>query len=371
MDMGKPNWACATCGMYSSRKESVKRHIKNIHSGNAIVVSYTDYLVGRNSGIYASYSNPIYISKNEPSLLDKITEEYCKEIAKECARQIFHPALLKQQSLEPSHNNHGVSLLNQPYDFWSNRNDIFGLEIKICNKCLAISPVKVLFSQYNNSAGRSSTHVCNANMVESISQIIIDREEVANNVNRIVPMALRDYVNAWTNNKNMLIGIEVPYVTPDNINDITDLSKRVTLYRHERRGGKEGERKLTKSIALPFSVKRCLYVDLTNSNSNNNELYYNWAERIVKEKQTILNNDELMNFLEKVKDATFAFFRIEKHKGNICYYFMAIIPATNNTESNLFLDNQSSSTSLNQMQQDEEQKIIPDNRETMILQNLP
>jgi hypothetical protein len=50
---------------------------------------------------------------------------------------------------------------------------------------------------------------------------------------------------------------------------------------------------------------------------------------------------------------------------------MAIIPATNNTESNLFLDNQSSSTSLNQMQQDEEQKIIPDNRETMILQNLP
>jgi hypothetical protein len=102
MDMGKPNWACATCGMYSSRKESVKRHIKNLHSGNAIVVSYTDYLVGRKSGIYASYSNPIYISKNEPSLLDKITEEYCKEIAKECARQIFHPALLKQQSLEPS-----------------------------------------------------------------------------------------------------------------------------------------------------------------------------------------------------------------------------------------------------------------------------
>jgi len=78
-----------------------------------------------------------------------------------------------------------------------------------------------------------------------------------------------------------------------------------------------------------------------------------------------------MNFLEKVKHATFAFFRIEKQKGNICYYFMAIIPATNNTESNLFLDNQSSSTSLNQMQQDEEQKIIPDNRETMILQNLP
>jgi hypothetical protein len=317
MDMGKPNWACATCGMYSSRKESIKRHIKNLHSGNAIVVSYTDYLVGRKSGIYASYSNPIYISKNEPSLLDKITEEYCKEIAKECARQIFHPALLKQQSLEPSHNNHGVSILNQPYDFWSNRNDIFGLEIKICNKCLAIAPVKVLFHSIIIVL-EEALHTYATQTWWNLSQTIIDKEELANNVNRIVPMALRDYVNAWTNNKNMLIGIEVPYVTPDNINDIIDLSKRVTLYRHERRGGEEGERKLTKSIALPFSVKRCLYVDLTNSNSNNNELYHNWAERIVKEKQTILNNDELMNFLEKVKHATFAFFRIEKHKGNIC-----------------------------------------------------
>ncbi|MDQ3869593.1 MAG: hypothetical protein M3250_08550 [Thermoproteota archaeon] len=85
--MGKPNWACTTCGMYSSRKESVKRHIKNLHLGNAILVSYTDYLVGRQSGTYASHSNPIYISKNEPSLIDKIIDEYCKEIAKQCARR--------------------------------------------------------------------------------------------------------------------------------------------------------------------------------------------------------------------------------------------------------------------------------------------
>lgn len=95
--MSKPNWACATCGMYASRKESVRRHIQNLHSGNAIFVSYTDYLVGRQSGVYAPHSNPIYISKNEPSLIDKMTDAYCKEIGKECARQAFHPTLLKQQ----------------------------------------------------------------------------------------------------------------------------------------------------------------------------------------------------------------------------------------------------------------------------------
>ena len=77
--MSKPNWACATCGMYSSRKESVRRHIKNLHSSNAILVSYTDYLIGRQSGIYAPHSNPMYISKNKPSLADKVTEEYYRD----------------------------------------------------------------------------------------------------------------------------------------------------------------------------------------------------------------------------------------------------------------------------------------------------
>jgi hypothetical protein len=362
--MSKRNWACATCGMDSSRKESVKRHIKKLHSGNAIIVSYTDYLIGRQSGIYSPHSNPMYISKNEPSLADKVTEEYYKEIARQCARQLFLSNSLKrqQQISEPFGNNNSINIQHQPYDLRNNRDDIFGFEIKICNKCLAIAPVNVLFSQYINSAGRSFTHVCNLSRMKAISQTIINEEELANNLNRLVPMALRDYVNLWTNNKNMLIGIELPDVSPNGNNNIIDLTKRITLQRHDREG--RGERKLTNFIALQFSAKRCLDVDLTNPNSNNNELYHKWAERVVKEKQTILNNEELMDFLEKVKDATFAFFRIEKQKGIRCYYFMAIIPATNNCNLKLFLDNQSNSIPLNQMQQQQkQQKVIPDNRE--------
>ena len=44
----KENWACAQCGMTSSRKESVMRHIVNprIHNGRAQAVPYTDYLAG-------------------------------------------------------------------------------------------------------------------------------------------------------------------------------------------------------------------------------------------------------------------------------------------------------------------------------------
>ena len=85
----------------------------------------------------------------------------------------------------------------------------------------------MLYSQYINSAERSFTHVCNASQVKAISQTIINKEELANNLNRLVPIALRNYVNSWTDNKNMLLGIEIPDVSLNGSNNIIDLTKRI------------------------------------------------------------------------------------------------------------------------------------------------
>jgi NADPH:quinone reductase-like Zn-dependent oxidoreductase len=54
--VSKPNWACSMCGMYSSRKESVRRHInnENIHMGNGTIISYSDSLIARQAGLYVS-----------------------------------------------------------------------------------------------------------------------------------------------------------------------------------------------------------------------------------------------------------------------------------------------------------------------------
>ena len=54
----KANWACANCGMFSSRKASVKRHITNLHHGQGVLLSYIDYIVGRQSGFYAPGGSP-------------------------------------------------------------------------------------------------------------------------------------------------------------------------------------------------------------------------------------------------------------------------------------------------------------------------
>jgi hypothetical protein len=50
--------------MYSSRKSSVKRHIQNIHGGNANFVSFVDYLAGRKMGLYWPALQPTYQRKS-------------------------------------------------------------------------------------------------------------------------------------------------------------------------------------------------------------------------------------------------------------------------------------------------------------------
>ncbi len=61
----KPRWACSTCGMYSSRKYSVKRHIMNLHNGLANIVSFIDYLTGRRQGYYFPNPVPNYLIRQQ------------------------------------------------------------------------------------------------------------------------------------------------------------------------------------------------------------------------------------------------------------------------------------------------------------------
>ena len=83
----KPNWVCSTCGMWSTRKFSVKRHLTNQHGGNAFLVPYIDYLVGRQSGLYPTSAYPEYQYKGKKSILDTFSDEFWKEKARIAARR--------------------------------------------------------------------------------------------------------------------------------------------------------------------------------------------------------------------------------------------------------------------------------------------
>jgi hypothetical protein len=77
--------------MYSSRKSSVKRHIQNIHSGNANLVSFVDYLAGRKSGFYWPVFPPTYQKKNNETNNKKKMSDYMdmmkEEVWRQCIRE--------------------------------------------------------------------------------------------------------------------------------------------------------------------------------------------------------------------------------------------------------------------------------------------
>jgi hypothetical protein len=78
---GKPRWACAICGMYSSRKFSVKRHIENLHDGIGNIVSFIDYIAGRRHGVYFPNPVPSYLIKEKQTATSTIRPA---DVMKDC-----------------------------------------------------------------------------------------------------------------------------------------------------------------------------------------------------------------------------------------------------------------------------------------------
>ena len=78
--MSKPNWACSVCGMWSGRKESVRRHIDNpnIHMGNGIEISFSDSLIARLTG--TTLPNPVTSNKLQQTQLQLFSQDARKNV---------------------------------------------------------------------------------------------------------------------------------------------------------------------------------------------------------------------------------------------------------------------------------------------------
>ena len=206
--MWKPNWACTTCGMLSSRRYSVQRHIRNSHRGNGLEVPYVDYMEDRLTGIYkpdssklqqsslkyssyldtfyaattglnassfSSYSNSFmpyrrsevygYPSVSSTSysdqsykalktsssappseeLVSQMTTEYCRELARGLARKALSTATILEPNLQSSAIQGGLG--NNPILGIPQKQDIFGYRFEICEHCLFTDALEVRFGE--------------------------------------------------------------------------------------------------------------------------------------------------------------------------------------------------------------------------------
>jgi hypothetical protein len=88
----KFNWSCTSCGMSSTKRYSVQRHIDNIHDTHATAIPFVEYLIGRRNGLYPPGRRPSFTPKSKTTLKEKIEQEAENVFARRVAESAFPPA---------------------------------------------------------------------------------------------------------------------------------------------------------------------------------------------------------------------------------------------------------------------------------------
>lgn len=295
-----PNWVCKDCGKPFSRKWNGKRHINICHHGIGTLLSFIDYLSGRQFGIYPPNSPPSYRRKST-SVFDIYMDEFNRALARESVNRFFQ---LPQQRIQNNFNNIGIPSKANHY-LPDDADKIFGIRAHACEKCLTTEPLEVYFvdDQKKEVARREKIHVCNPKWVEETQQLT-NKDMYTKEASDKLPEYLKTIIKAWTNNKTNLIAIELSCYPPNNSIKFIEAKNSQN------------------SITLQYSRERI--IELAPPSSSPTNEHDDWAARAIKNKLTTLNDDELEDFCQKVKDATFAFFTVKTDEGSTHFYLMTI-----------------------------------------------
>ncbi|HZA63119.1 MAG TPA: hypothetical protein VE573_09630 [Nitrososphaeraceae archaeon] len=125
--MSKPNWACSACGMYSGRKESVVRHIrnKNVHNGYASVIPFVDSLIARQSGFYAGQHEG---RKNLFRHLDTGFELFQKALPENLAEKLAEKWVSANPQFQPQPSYPPASIHDIFSSFFADTENLFAIE---------------------------------------------------------------------------------------------------------------------------------------------------------------------------------------------------------------------------------------------------
>jgi hypothetical protein len=302
-----PNWVCSNCGRPFGRKWNGQRHVQLYHYGFGALVSFIDYLSGRQSGIYPSRSPPSY-GRRSTSYFDIYADEFNRALARESVNRFFHPS---QSGIKNNFNNVGNISRFDHHDP-GEIDKIFGFRAHACGKCLTMEALKVYFvdNKTKDVTRKEERHICNPQWVDE-AQRLTNRDIYVKQASDKLPEYLKTIIKAWTKNKTHLTATELQHLPSDNSIKIMQATNPQN------------------SITLQYSRERIITLASSQQTNEQND----WANRAIKSKLTSLNDEEVEDFCQKVKDATFAFFKVKDEKGSAHLYLMAI--ANNNHDNNI------------------------------------
>jgi hypothetical protein len=307
----KTKWNCPNCEISSTRHWNLQRHIQRQHGGMYEPVrdekmQYLEETNPQNFHLPLDYSHSTssfpFLTRKDKSdkkfsdileaqnlLLRKVIEFMSLR------SQLFTIQQQQQQRLMPG--SVYYSMPSMTFDTEESNNDlseessldnendseIVGYRDHVCEKCSIIS-IDTIFRHKDGESGHvETTHTCNPKRLDD-AQLEPNKDKTINDLYEKLPEVMKKKVNSWTENSAYLVAIEMP-----------------------------------PNVAL----NNCF--EITPNNENH------WAARAIKDKQTILNDEELSDFLCKVRNATYASFKVispssqQQQEPSTCRYLMIII----------------------------------------------
>jgi hypothetical protein len=284
----KPKWNCPHCEMSSTRQWNLRRHIARRHggmdeSGMYGTTQYYKDMNPENFGFpfaYSHYKSLSFLTQKEKSD-KKFSDVLENQILQPLRKLVEYKNLIsqlsttqpKQQRIAPV----GGVYTNIPsttFDSGESNNNlsehfrfdddlaIVGYRGHVCEKCSIIS-IATIFRYKDGESGQIETkHTCNSKRLDD-AQLEPNNDKTIADLYEKLPELMKKKVNSWTKNSAYLVASEIPA-----------------------------------NVAL----NNCFEITPTNEN--------HWAARAIKDKQTILNDDELSDFLCKVRDSTYAAFKV-------------------------------------------------------------
>jgi hypothetical protein len=269
--MRYPNWICSDCGRAFGRRWNATRHLTNQHHGIGAVVSFADYLAGRNAGTYLPASPPTYQPK-EKNIFDIFKDEYMKQLVTHNVNNLFNsmPGGLWQpnNSQEVQRKDFVLSLINP--------DDIFAYIGQVCNYCLQTVAEEIHFPITSEVNTKIMQHICDPKKSEETNHLnSMEKTSRYRHLQEELPFWLKEVVvKNWTKHQNYLVAMKAPPCAAD------------------------------------------YHDELISSNEEH------WVVRAIKNGYILLNDSEFVEFLHKARNATFAIFKINVQEFVGVYLFI-------------------------------------------------
>jgi hypothetical protein len=298
---------CSACGMYSGRKESVVRHIrnKNVHNGYASVIPFVDSLIARQSGSYAGQYEGRKNLVRHPNTGFELFQKALPEKLTEKLAEKWASASPQPQSSYPQ-----PSIHNYLSSFFADTEYLFGIEARICNLSLAIEPLKILYTESRDHRLDKQFLCSHLNPLSGFQPVQDSSRYEADTRALAFVSPLKRWVDdaLSTTKQKKIVALRIP--EPERKNGVS-IVRVVT-----DRSSLHSDMKAHVNVNLEYSAQTCQELLVDDADT----ILSNWSSRVIENGSTFLSELEVIDYLMATKKSTFGFFKIRARDQNSALY---------------------------------------------------